>query len=226
MRNRDSRQRSAVRAATAAAVLYAAFGSFLASEAIAQTGATPTAEKPHEDEIGALAPDFTLSDTDGNDHTLSAYTKDGLIVVIEWFNPDCPFIKKHHLSHKTMNELRAEYLEKGVVWLAINSSAPGKQGHGLERNRRARVEYEMAYPILIDESGAVGRLYGAKTTPHMYIVGTDGKLLYEGAIDDNRDVATLGEVNYVAEALAAITAGKPVAESETRPYGCSVKYAN
>jgi hypothetical protein len=83
----------------------------------------------------------------------------------------------------------------------------------------------MAYPILMDESGAVGHLYGAKTTPHMYIVGKDGLLLYEGAIDDNRDVAKLGEVNYVAAALTAIVAGEQVAESETRPYGCSVKYA-
>lgn len=173
---------------------------------------------------GDKAPDFTLTDTAGHEHSLAALLADGKVVVLEWFNPDCPFIKKHHATHKTMNDLYARFLDDNVVWLAINSGAPGKQGYGLERNRKAREEFGMPYPILIDEAGAVGRLYGAKTTPHMFIVGKDGRLLYAGAIDNDNDVAKLGDVNYVEKALTAITAGEPVAETETRPYGCSVKY--
>jgi peroxiredoxin len=189
-------------------------------------GTQPTEAQSPRAVIGAAAPDFTLTDTDGEAHTLSDYTTAGAIVVIEWFNPDCPFIKKHHAAHKTMNDLRTRFSAQNVVWLAINSSAPGKQGYGLERNRKAREDYAMAYPILIDESGAVGRAYGAKTTPHMFVVGKDGTLFYAGAIDNDNDVTELGDVNYVAAALTAITAGKPVAQSETKPYGCSVKYSD
>jgi peroxiredoxin len=175
--------------------------------------------------VGEPAPDFTLTDTDGQSHQLSAYTKAGKIVVLEWFNPDCPFIKKHHATAKTMNELHDRYQKNGVVWLAINSGAPGKQGHGLERNKKARQEYKMPFPILIDESGQVGRAYGAKNTPEMFVIDAAGILRYSGAIDDNRDISTLGKTNYVAEALAALVAGQEVATTKTRPYGCSVKYA-
>jgi len=181
-------------------------------------------------EVGKPAPDFTLTDTDGQKYSLSDYTgkstgKGNGIVVLEWFNPDCPFIKKHHDKYKTMNELEAKYADEGVVWLAINSGAPGKEGAGLERNQKAREDYAMVYPVLIDEDGKVGRMYGAKTTPHMYVIDAEGILLYEGAIDDNRDVYKLGETNYVGVALTAILAGEDVADAETRPYGCSVKYA-
>ncbi len=168
-------------------------------------------------------PDFTLTDTEGVEHTLSAYLADGKTVVLEWFNADCPFIKKHHAAHKTMNETFAAAGED-VVWLAICSSAEGKQGHGLERNRKAREEYGMPFPVLLDADGEVGLAFGAKTTPHMFVVAPDGTIAYQGAIDDDRSFQKLGETNYVAEALKALAAGEKVGVPSTRSYGCSVKY--
>jgi len=176
-------------------------------------------------QIGQPAPDFKLSDTDGKSHRLSDYTSKGFAVVLEWFNPDCPFIKKHHLDHTTMNDLYGGVKDQKVVWLAINSSAPGKQGHGLEHNQKARKEYKMPMPVLLDEDGEVGRLYGAKTTPHMFLIGSEGILLYDGAIDDNKG-RELGETNYVTLALKAYLAGETIEVTRTPPYGCSVKYSN
>jgi len=174
---------------------------------------------------GETAPAFTLTDTDGFEHTLSDYLAAGRTVVLEWFNPDCPFIKKHHIVHRTMNETYAATGDD-VVWLCINSSAPGKQGAGLKRNRKARKEYAMPYPVLLDADGAVGRLYGAKTTPHMFVVTPDGAVAYAGAIDDDRSADRLGGTNHVAAALSAMAAGEAVPVAETRPYGCSVKYGD
>lgn len=175
---------------------------------------------------GDEAPGFTLTDTDGIEHTLQTYLDDKQTVVIEWFNPDCPFIKKHHANHKTMNETYAAVSkEQPVVWLAINSSAKGNQGSGLERNQKAVKEYEMTFPVLLDESGEVGKAYGAKTTPHMFIVTPDGKVAYAGAIDSDRSADKLGETNYVLDFLNAMAAGKELPTAETKPYGCSVKYA-
>jgi peroxiredoxin len=175
---------------------------------------------------GDDAPDFTLTDTAGKEHNLQSYLDDKQIVVIEWFNPDCPFIKKHHLDHKTMDEtFAAVSKEQPVVWLAINSNAKGKQGNGLERNKKAVEEYEMTFPVLLDESGEVGKAYGAKTTPHMFIVTPDGKVAYAGAIDSDKSADKLGETNYVLDFLNATAAGKELPTAETKPYGCSVKYA-
>jgi len=177
--------------------------------------------------VGEAAPDFTLRDLEGKEHRLAAYLKAGKTVVLEWFNPGCPFIVKHHQTLKTMNELAAAGAEAGVVWLAINSGAPGKQGHGLELNQQAARDFALAFPLLIDESGAVGKAYAAKTTPHMYVISADGKLRYQGAIDDVPNPGgPVGETNYVATALAELAAGRPVATAETRPYGCNVKYAD
>jgi peroxiredoxin len=170
------------------------------------------------------APDFTLKDTDGKSYTLSTYVKEGKTVVLEWFNPDCPFVKKHHQVNKSMKATYDAAAKKGVVWLAINSGAPGKQGAGLERNQKAREEYGIAYPVLLDENGNVGRAYGAKTTPQMFVIGKDMKLVYAGAIDSDASPAKLGETNYVTAALDAYAAGKEVASSRTKSYGCSVKY--
>lgn len=175
--------------------------------------------------VGEKVPDFTLRDIEDKEHALSAYLAQGKTVVLEWFNPDCPFVKKHHQAHRTMTELEQKYRSKDVVWLALNSGGPGKQGHGLERNRAARKDYAMDYPILLDESGKVGLAYGAKTTPHMYVVTPDGKLAYQGAIDDNASPAKLGGTNYVKKALEAVLAGRAVETAQTKPYGCSVKYA-
>ena len=174
---------------------------------------------------GEAAPDFTLPDTGGTDHTLSTYLKAGKTVVLDWFNPDCPFIIKHHVKHKTMNETYAAVKDHDVVWLAINSNAEGKQGYGLERNRKAVAEYDIPFPLLMDPAGAVGRLYGAKTTPHMFIITPDGKVVYSGAIDDDRSPAELGKTNHVLQALHELMQGGKVQLAETAPYGCSVKYA-
>lgn len=177
--------------------------------------------------VGEAAPDFTLTDLEGKTHQLADYLKAGKTVVLEWYNPGCPFIVKHHQTHKTMNETAAAVADKGVVWLAINSGAPGKQGHGLELNQKAAKDFALSFPLLLDESGAVGKAYGAKTTPHLYVISADGKLRYQGAIDDAPNPGgPVGETNYAAAALEAVLAGKPVATAETRPYGCSVKYAD
>lgn len=175
--------------------------------------------------IGAPAPDFTLKDLDGKTVKLSDLK--GKTVVLEWFNPDCPFVVYGH-EKGPLKTLPEQYLKKGVVWLAINSGAPGKQGHGLEANKAGKGRYGMTYPVLLDETGAVGKLYGAKTTPHMFIVDAQGVLRYKGGLDN----APLGELNggsltpYVATALDALLAGKAVDTADTKPYGCGVKYGS
>jgi len=173
---------------------------------------------------GEKAPAFKLTDTAGQEHELAKYLADGKTVVLEWFNPDCPFIIKHHQNHKTMNESFAQVKDHDVVWLAINSNAPGKQGNGLERNQRAVKEYEIPFPVLIDESGEVGRAYGAKTTPHMFVITKDGVVVYNGAIDDDRSAGAPGKTNHVLQALHDLMQGNAVKTAETQPYGCSVKY--
>jgi len=175
-------------------------------------------------EVGKPAPDFTLTDTEGKTHRLGDYTAQGKVVVLEWFNPDCPFVQKQHKKTHNMIETEAMAAKMGVVWLAVNSNAPGKQGSGLERNREAKAEYAMDYPLLMDPDGAVGRLYRAKTTPEMYVIDAEGNLIYQGAIDNNPSPFELGTVNYVKQALNEHAAGKPVSEAETKSYGCSVKY--
>lgn len=173
--------------------------------------------------VGDMAPDFTLTGTDGKTYTLSEWTKKGNIVVLEWFNSECPFCVKHG-KEGTIKALASDYAGKNVVVLGINSGAPGKQGHG--KDKAAVDAWKLNYPILNDETGKVGKAYGAKTTPHMFIVGTDGKVAYMGAIDNNaRGDKSEGEVkNYVRTALDQIIKGEPVTETETKPYGCSVKY--
>jgi peroxiredoxin len=173
--------------------------------------------------VGSAAPDFTLTDTDGKQVKLSSFA--GKVVVLEWFNPDCPFVKKHHDKNKTFAELYTKYSAKDVVFLAINSGAAGKEGAGKERNVKAKADYKIAYSILLDETGTVGKEYGAKNTPAMYIIDAKGILAYSGAIDDNESATTPGQTNYVAKALDEILAGKPVTTKSTKAYGCSVKYA-
>lgn len=176
--------------------------------------------------IGQAAPDFSLKDTNGKSYSLS--NAKGNFVVLEWFNFDCPFVKKHYDSGN-MQGLQKEYADKGVVWLAINSSAVGKQGHyaGPEMQKLAEEQNMAVTDILLDTDGAVGKLYGAQTTPHMYIIDPKGILIYQGAIDDTpsadkEDIAT--SKNYVKAALNEALAGKPVTEASTKAYGCSVKY--
>jgi peroxiredoxin len=172
--------------------------------------------------IGEPAPAFTLTDTDGKTHALADLK--GKIVVLEWFNPGCPVVVMHHEKHSTMKDLQKKYADKDVVWLAVNSGAPGQQGHGQKANAGARKDWNIGYPVLLDESGKVGRAYEAKTTPHMYIIDKEGILRYNGAIDNGSGRAR-GDVNYVDQALTQIIAGETVSTAETKPYGCAVKYA-
>jgi len=183
-----------------------------------KTGASATAK------IGETAPTFTLTDTDGKTVSLADY-KDK-IVVLEWFNPECPHVVKHHAKTTTFNDLHKEFSDKGVVFLAINSGAPGKQGAGKELNAKYKKEWNKAYPILLDESGTVGKAYDAKTTPHMYIIGKDGKLAYKGGIDNQKAFDAKDYTNYVKQTLNQMIKGETITEPETKNYGCGVKYAS
>jgi peroxiredoxin len=190
--------------------------------------ATAQAQSPlQQAKVGAAAPDFELGDLDGNKIKLASYR--GSVVVLEWFNPECPFVKKSH-TKGSLVDTAARHTKEGVVWLAINSGAPGKQGAGIEKNREGRETYKMTHPILLDEDGRVGKAYGAAHTPHMFVIDAKGTLVYRGAIDNSPDAegesASGGKlVNYVDSALAELAAGKTPSVSETEAYGCSVKYA-
>jgi len=179
-----------------------------------------------EVQVGKEAPDFVLTDTNGKTHHLSDYK--GKYVVLEWYQPDCPFVRKHYNSGN-MQALQKEYVSQGVVWLSIDSSAAGQEGnYPADRlNQIATKTGSTRTALLLDADGKVGHLYGAKTTPDMYIINPQGILVYQGAIDD-KPSTDLGDVrtakNYVKTALNAVMAGQSVATTSTRPYGCSVKY--
>lgn len=176
--------------------------------------------------IGAAAPAISLKDTEGNSVNLADLTKDGNIVVLQWFNPGCPFVKKHYENGaNTFNDMAKKYEGKKVKFLAINSGAPGKEGYGQELNARMKAEWKINYPVLLDESGTVGKAFGAKRTPEMFVVKPDGTLAYHGAIDDNDRAKGQGKVNYVEKAVDALLEGKSVETNSTKAYGCSVKYA-
>lgn len=174
---------------------------------------------------GETAPDFKLKDTEGKEVSLADLTKQGKTVVLQWFNPDCPFVVMHYeKGANTFIDLANKYKDKNVVVLGINSGAKGKQGAGLERNQKAVKDWKINYPILMDESGTVGKSYNAKNTPLTVIIGKDGKIAYYGAIDDGHEGKGPGKNNYAAKALDEILAGKPVTTAQTKPYGCGVKY--
>jgi peroxiredoxin len=198
------------------------------SRLLAEGDAEPKAEMtPTALEVGQKVPEFKLTDTLGQTHSLADY--EGKTVVLEWFNPDCPFVKKHHELHHSMNETYAAAKGMGVVWLAINSGAPGKQGAGDARNKEATKEYALTHPVLIDDNGAVGKHYGARNTPGMYVIDEAQVLRYAGAIDNApRGTPADGETyrNHVVEALSDIAAKRAVRVAETKQYGCSVKYAD
>ena len=178
--------------------------------------------------IGQPAPPFTAVDASGKTVSLADFK--GKHVVLEWVNPGCPFVQKHYNS-ANMQGTQKEATAKGVVWLAINSTAtdagdymaPAAMAQWMQSQKAA------ASATLMDADGKVGKAYGARTTPHMYIVAPDGKLVYAGGIDNKptanpADIATA--TNHVKVALAEALAGKPVSSASTRPYGCSIKYAN
>lgn len=192
--------------------------------AFSATGATAQ-EKALK--VGDTVP-ATLSFTDhtGTPHTFGDYR--GKTVVLEWTNPGCPFVKKHY-DGGNMQKLQADATAKGVTWLAVNSAAEGKQGYASQKDA-AQAMAKMGFKgtaWVLDPTGALGKTFGAETTPHMFVIDTDGKLAYAGAIDSipsfsQEDIAKAD--NYVTQALAALAAGKPVATPSTRSYGCSVKY--
>ena len=179
-----------------------------------------------EAKLNEQAPNFKLMDSNGKEHSLSDF-KDK-IVVLEWINYECPFVKKHYNS-KNMQTLQEKYTKEGVIWLAICSSAESKQGNFAndEINRRSKKHGAKFTAYLVDSDGKVGKMYGAKTTPHMYIINKDGKLVYAGGIDDkaSTDLEDIkGAKNYVSLALDELLAGKNVSVQSSKPYGCSVKY--
>jgi peroxiredoxin len=176
--------------------------------------------------VGEAAPDFTGTDSNGQSRKLSEYR--GKYVVLEWHNQGCPYTKKHYESGN-MQKLQKDWTGKGVVWLTVISSAPGKQGYvtASEENDYVRKINASPTAVLLDPKGDIGRLYGAKTTPHMYIIDPEGRLIYNGAIDDRptSDASDIpGSKNYVSTALEEATSGKPVSTPATTPYGCTVKY--
>jgi len=177
---------------------------------------------------GNPAPDFKGIDSNGVTHALSQYR--GKYVVLEWANKGCPFEQKYYLSG-SMENLQKEWTAKGVVWLSVISSAPGEQGYvtPAEENEYIKSMHVASTAVLLDPTGAIGHLYSAKTTPHMFVIDPTGKLIYEGAIDNKptTDQADLkGAQNYLNDALNASMSGKPVVVESTRPYGCSIKYAH
>ncbi|MGE0268376.1 MAG: thioredoxin family protein [Candidatus Omnitrophota bacterium] len=172
------------------------------------------------------APEFTLTDSHGQTHSLSGFK--GKYVILEWVNYDCPFVKKHY-TPGNMQGLQKSLTEEGAVWLSINSSAEGKQGAYSADEVNQIMENSGAMPTayLFDTDGTVGKMYGAKTTPHMYVINPEGVLIYQGAIDsissfDSADIKAAD--NYVIKALSQAKSGEAVSTPTTQPYGCSVKY--
>lgn len=199
--------------------------SFLMALAIAGLATAATATPASAAKVGEAAPAFTATDSNGKQVALSQFK--GKYVVLEWHNQDCPFVVKHYGGN--MQKLQKEWTQKPVVWLAIISSAPGKQGHvdGAGANQDMQKHGAAPTATLLDPKGEIGRLYGAKTTPHMFVIDPAGQLIYNGAIDDKptANAADLaGAKNYVSQALTEAMAGKPVSQPTTTPYGCSVKY--
>ncbi len=198
--------------------------SFLTGAALALSLAA-AAQAPR---VGASAPAFTATDSQGQTHALNQYH--GKYVVLEWHNQGCPYTRKHYVSGN-MQALQKEWTAKGVAWFTVISSAPGEQGYVTDAEENSYVEKMHADPtaVLMDPQGKLGRLFDAKTTPEMYVIDPEGKLIYEGAID-NRPTPDVDDIrgadNYVTDALTESMAGKPIATAYTRPYGCSVKYGD
>jgi peroxiredoxin len=179
-------------------------------------------------EVGQPAPDFTLSDTEG--HPFHLADAKGKTVVLEWFNPGCPFVRASH-TKGSLRDAAKRHTAEGVVWLGVNSAAPGNQGYGADATREGKSKYGLEHPILLDPSGDVGHAFGATNTPHIFVIDPSGTLVYRGAVDNAPDgegeSPTDGKlVSYVDATLADLAAGRPVAVASTKAYGCSVKYAH
>ena len=177
-------------------------------------------------EVGTPAPDFTVTDTNGLTHSLSDFK--GKNVVLEWSNHQCPFVVKHY-KPGNMQKIQKEATDNGTIWLTIVSSADGKQGNvsATEANNIMKEVGAHSTARILDPSGKIGKLYGAKTTPHMFVVDKAGTLVYAGAIDSDssfRSSSIIGATNYVQAALSSLNAGEPIKVASTKPYGCGVKY--
>jgi len=177
---------------------------------------------------GKPAPVFETAAADGKLHKLSDFS--GKWIVMEWYNKDCPYVKKHYGSNN-MQDLQKKYTSKGVIWLSVNSSAEGKEGYtdAKEAMTVAKAAKSNATAILLDPTGVVGKAYGSKTTPHMFVIDPKGTVVYAGAIDDNNssDPKVIAKSkNYVAAALDAGLENKKIETTSTKPYGCGTKYAN
>jgi peroxiredoxin len=176
--------------------------------------------------VGSAAPSFSATDSNGKTVSLADYK--GKYVVLEWFNPECPFVKKHY-GGGNMQKLQKNFTDKGVAWLTIDSNAPGKEGNlTAEQANKTMADWKVhSTALLLDPDGKVGKAYGAKNTPHMFIISPEGKVIYEGAIDSKAspnpdDIPS--STNYVKLALDEAMSGKTVTTPSSRPYGCSVKY--
>ncbi len=191
---------------------------------LATVGAGPAAAAAV---VGQPAPPFTLTDSHGKPRSLAEFQ--GKLVVLEWWNFECPFVGKHYGSGN-MQRLQKEWTGKGVVWLTVSSSAPGKQGYvdGAKADALMKEKGGASTAVLLDHDGEVGRAYGAKTTPHLFVIDARGRLAYAGGIDDrpSTDQADIAPAkNYVEAALSELVAGRPVTIATSQPYGCGVKYA-
>ena len=196
-------------------------------EAAAPPAATAVEASVPGAAVGQTAPDFSLPDLDGKSVKLSEHK--GKLVVLEWFNPSCPFVKASHTKGSLVDTAQ-RLTEGGVVFLAINSGAEGKPGSGKEANQAAKRNFGMAHPVLLDEDGKVGHLYGAAKTPHIFVIDEGGTLVYRGAVDNSPDgegqSAEGGQlVSYLEQAVSALQENRPVSVPETKAYGCSVKYS-
>lgn len=181
------------------------------------------AARPDTAQVGLLAPGFTLRDVDGRRRSLDDFA--GKIVVLEWINPNCPFVVRHYGSGG-MQALQARYREKGVAWLLVQSTKADHGQYMAPGRLAAQLGTWRSRPTaaLMDPNGAVGRKYGARTTPHMYVIDASGTLVYAGAIDNDPRGDREAVTNHVAAVLDALLAGRAVEPSSTTPYGCSVKY--
>ncbi len=190
-----------------------------------QSSNQPATQKPTTLQIGQPAPDFTLPDLKGTNHTLSDYTKAGNIVVLEWFNPNCPFVRKHYRSGdlSILNTLNAVD-SKNIVWLRINSALGTHPTAKLEFNAQSAIEFNIKGPILLDPVGTTGKAYHATKTPQVFIINADGNLAYQGAPDNRSDAAAPGNISHILNALKELVAQEPVTTTQTTPYGCKIKY--
>lgn len=175
--------------------------------------------------VGSQAPDFSLTCLDGNTHSLSDYL--GKIVVLEWTNPGCPVVQRHY-KDGLMPALQKECLDKGVVWLVLNSTNPGHANfRQAEDLKKIYGEWKASFTAyLMDADGKAGKAFGARTTPHVFIIDKGGKLAYSGAVDDDPRGTRPDRMNYVKPTVDSLLKGEPVATTTTKPYGCSVKYAD